>query len=74
MDHTAREELVRVPTLMVALMSERLPVLDVNLTENAILSEAILVYADKPFFENLMLGHNYSDQERQKYLRRQPKL
>lgn len=72
LDRTDREELIRVPTLMVALMSERLPVLDVNLTENVILSEAILIYADKPFFENIMLGHYYSDKERQKYMQRQP--
>jgi hypothetical protein len=53
-------------------MSNHLPVVDFNLTENVILSEAMLLYADKPFFENMMLGHAYNEQERLKYLRRRP--
>jgi hypothetical protein len=72
MDRAKREELARVPTLIIALMSNHLPVVDFNLTENVILSEAMLLYADKPFFENMMLGHAYNEQERLKYLRRRP--
>ena len=67
------EEVVRTPTIIAYLMSEQLPMMsDINLTENAILSGVCLTYADKPFFENLMLGMQYSAKDKQKYMRRQP--
>lgn len=72
MDRVGRMKLVNVAVMIVYLMGERLPVVEINLSENALISEAFLLYADNPFLETLMLGANLTEEERGELLRRQP--
>jgi hypothetical protein len=71
-DKAERERLVAIPMTIVAIMSECVPVLAVNSDKNVIISGAILQYADIPFLETLMLGHDLSDEDRRVTLSRRP--
>lgn len=72
MEGKEREEFVMVPVLITILLSKDLPLTSVNESENVLVSEAILMYQDNQFLENLMLGHPLSDEAKRKYLSRQP--
>jgi hypothetical protein len=72
LDGKGREDLVNVPTVIAHLMTEQLPIANVNLAENVLISEAVLIYANKHPLEEFLLGREYSAEEAQHFMTRQP--
>lgn len=72
LESEARRQMAQVPATIMGLMVLDLPVGDVNVSENVLISNVMLEYADNPVLEVFMLGMEYTEDEKRKWLSRRP--
>lgn len=72
LEREERERMAQIPAIVMGLLTIDLPVADVNISENVIISNITLGYADNSFLEGLLLGADYTEDEKRKWLSRRP--